>query len=104
MAISLFNKRTGKYVTLLNPAEKGRKYAVEMKAGIHVTNDEKVKKRKGKAIRLTDTQKAYRAGYLASRSDSAKCYNAQDCKRKTKIKTSSKYGKSKLRMGSLKYI
>lgn len=78
MAVKVFNKRTGKNVTLLNPAEKGRKYAAELKAGIHATNDGKVKKNKaGKRIRLSDTQKAYRSGYLTARKDNAKCYKAK---------------------------
>ena len=77
MAVCLRNRRTGKCVTLLNPAEKGRKYAAELKAGVHATNTGQVKKKNGKRMRLTDTQKAYRAGYLASRSDNAKCFNSK---------------------------
>lgn len=105
MAVRFLNKRISRYVTLLNPAEKGRKYAAEMKAGIHATNDHQIKKGKnGNPKRLKDSEKAYRAGYLDARKDNAKCFNAQDRKRKTKNKTSSKYGKSKLKIGSLKYI
>lgn len=75
--------RSGKRVTLLNPAEKGRKYAAELKKGIHATNDHVVKKnRQGKPIRLTDTQKAYRSGYLTARSDNAKAYKSNQKKRK----------------------
>ncbi len=77
MAVVVFNKSKRKNVTLLNPAEKGRKFSAELKAGIHATNDGRIKKGKnGKSIRLSDTQKAYRAGYLASRSDNAKCFKA----------------------------
>lgn len=72
--------RKGQCFILLNPAEKGRKYAAEMRAGIHATNSGKVKKKNGKPKRLKDTEKAYRAGYLAARSDSAKCYNAKNRK------------------------
>lgn len=77
--------RRGKKVTLLNPAEKGRKYAAELKKGIHATNDHVVKKNKyGKPIRLTDTQKAYRSGYLTARSDNAKAYKSNCRKKKFK--------------------
>lgn len=82
MAVVVFNKRTRKNVILLNPAEKGRKYSAELKAGIHATNEGKVKKnRKGNSIRLSDTQKAYRSGYLSARKDSANCFKAQKRKK-----------------------
>ena len=81
MSVIVFNKRTGKNSVLLNPAEKGRKYSAELKAGIHATNDHQIKRKKnGQPIRLTDTQKAYRSGYLAARKDNAKCYNAKNKK------------------------
>lgn len=77
--------RRGKKVTLLNPAEKGRKYAAELKAGIHATNNHVVKKNKqGKPIRLTDIQRAYRSGYLTARSDNAKAYKSNCKKKKSK--------------------
>ena len=82
MAVRVKSK-SGKTITLLNPAEKGRKYAAELKRGVHGTNDGQVKRnRQGKAIRLSDTQKAYRSGYLAARSDSAKAYKSNCKKRK----------------------
>lgn len=78
MAVTIFNKRTRKHVTLLNPSEKSRKYSAELKAGVHATNNGKLKKnKKGNAIRLSDTQKAYRFGYLAARKDNAKCFNSK---------------------------
>lgn len=38
MAVKVFD-RNGRERTLLNPAEKGRKYANELKTGIRKTND-----------------------------------------------------------------
>lgn len=76
MAVQVTTKKCKK-ITLLNPAEKSRKYAAELKANVHATNDHKIKRdEKGNAIPLTDTQKAWRRGYLDSRKDSAKCFNA----------------------------
>lgn len=72
----LFNKqragvkvktKKGKTFTLLNPAEKGQKCAAELKSGRNVYTGE----------HLTDTQKAYRSGYLAARTDSSKCYKSK---------------------------
>ena len=86
MAVKVVN-RNGKTVTLLNPAEKGRKYAAEMRAGIHATNDRKVKRDgNGKAKRLTSKERAYRAGYLDARKDSAKAYTANKEKAKERHK------------------
>ncbi len=62
--------KNGKDFTLLNPDEKARKSAVELKTGKNVYTGET----------LTATQKAYRSGYLASRKDSANCYNAKNKK------------------------
>ena len=77
MSRTVYNKN-GKAVVLLNPAEKAKKAAAELKLGVHLTNSGEVKCDKdGYAIPLTDTQKAYRSGVLASRQDSANCYNAQ---------------------------
>lgn len=70
--------RTGKIITLLNPSEKGKKFANEMKYGYAKTNDMKTKRdERGKAIPLTKEQRAYRAGYLAHSKDSANAYNAK---------------------------
>lgn len=77
MARTVYNKN-GKQITLLNPAEKGRKAAAELKTGIKLTNDGVVKTdRYGNVQQLTDTEKSWRSGYLAARTDSANCYNAQ---------------------------
>lgn len=84
MAVRVSTRR-GKQVTLLNPSEKGRKCACELRTGIHVTNEGVVKcDNNGNAIPLTDTQKAWRSGYLAARKDSADCFNANNGKKKKK--------------------
>ena len=76
-----FNKQTagvkcvtkkGKRFTLLNPAEKGSKFAVELRTGRNVYTGE----------HLTDTQKAYRSGFLKAQKDSARCFNAKRKKRR----------------------
>ena len=76
-----FNKQTagvkcvtkkGKKFTLLNPAEKGSKFAVELRTGRNVYTGEY----------LTDTQKAHRSGYLQAQKDSARCFNAKRKKRR----------------------
>lgn len=80
MAVRVRNRK-GNEVILLNPAEKGDKFADELRNGVHLTNDKRVKFRKnGKPRKLNDTEKAYRSGYLAARKDSAKCYNAKNGK------------------------
>ena len=76
--VTVVNRRTGNVVTLLNPAQKGRKYAVELKHGKALTNTMVRKKTKnGKQKLLTGKQKAYRAGYLDARKDNAKCFKAK---------------------------
>lgn len=75
--------RKGKTVTLLNPSEKGRKYAVELKSGKRLTNNGEIKKDKdGKPRKLGKTGKdaqarAYRSGYLQARKDSAKAWKSK---------------------------
>lgn len=70
------NPKTGNVVTLLNPDEKSRKYAVELKHGFAKTNRNETKRTKdGKGVKLTATQRAYRAGYLDRGKDSAGCFN-----------------------------
>ena len=84
MATTIY--KNGKKIVLLNPAEKGGKAAAELKTGYHITNDKQYKSDKdGYAIPLTDTQKAWRSGYLAARKDNANCYNAKMGK-KSKVK------------------
>lgn len=81
MAVTV-TSRTGKKVTLLNPAEKGDKFAKELKRGYKQTNSGSLKLDKNKkGIKLTETERAYRSGYLAARSDSAKCYNSKKKRR-----------------------
>ena len=72
-----FRTKKGIDVILLNPAEKGRKYAKELRDNRHLTNGNVVKKDdKGKVQKLNKTSRAYRAGYLASRKDCANAYKA----------------------------
>lgn len=59
--------KTGKKFTLLNPDEKARKYAVELRSGRNVYTGNQ----------LNDTQLAHRSGYLSARKDSARCFNAK---------------------------
>lgn len=56
---------------LLNPAQKGRKYAKELSGKKDVYSGEKLK----------NTQMAYRSGYLKARSDAAKAYKASQKKK-----------------------
>ncbi len=76
MAVKVKGKN-GKEVVLLNPSEKGGKFAKELKQGVKRTNAGGFKLTKeGKGIKLTDTEKAYRSGYLDARKDSANAYKA----------------------------
>ena len=82
MAVEVKTKK-GKTVTLLNPSEKGAKYARELKTGKKRTNAGSWKLDKNKkGINLTDVERAYRAGYLDAQGDSAKCYKARQAKRR----------------------
>lgn len=56
---------------LMNPAQRGAKYA----------NDIKKKKDGFTNKQLSNTQLAYRSGYLKSRSDNAKAYNKNKAKK-----------------------
>lgn len=67
----------GTKTTLLTPAGKATKYAMELRDGKHYTNDFEVKKdKKDREKRLTDLERAYRAGYLDNQKDAHKAYNA----------------------------
>ena len=69
-------QKNGFEVTLLNPNEKGRKYADELANGVKQTNNGLLKTDSlGKPVRLSKEQKAYRAGYLDARNDNAKAFN-----------------------------
>ena len=66
---------------LLSPKEKGHKYANELKYNVHLTNDNQVKlKANGKERTLSDTQKAYRSGYLSARKDIGRAYASKQKK------------------------
>ena len=83
--------KTGKKHTLLNPAEKGRKYAAEIRTGAALTNDGEFKKNKDGSYKgLTKVQQAYRGGYLDARKDSARAYKAKKRKRAAAKKTTKK--------------
>ena len=64
--------KSGKTFTLLNPSEKGAKAAVELRSGRNIYTGEY----------LSDTQLAFRSGYLAAQKDSAQCFNAKRKKRR----------------------
>lgn len=67
--------KKGKTITLLNPSEKGKKFAAELRNNTRYTNNNKAKTDKDGVIQsLSDTQRAYRSGYLDARKDSANCY------------------------------
>lgn len=79
----LFNTSKGKQITLLNPSEKARKFADELKSGKRFTNNGEMKvDSKGNPLTLSVTQRAYRSGYLKSRTDGSKVFNAKKAKRK----------------------
>ncbi len=71
----LFKNARGKKVVLLNPAEKGVKYATELKNNVKLTNTGICKTdKKGRCRKLSKAERAYRSGYLQSRKDSANAY------------------------------
>ena len=71
---------------LLNPAEKGRKYSLELKHKKALTNmgKRKLDKKTGKQKRLTKEQLAYRAGWLSCQKDSNKAFRAKHPRYKRK--------------------
>lgn len=83
--MKVVGNKNGKKVVLLNPAEKKAKYKRELKEGIKRTNSDKYKTDKnGKMIRLTDSDRAWRAGYISSSIDGSKAHFANKKKRKAK--------------------
>lgn len=81
MSVTVTNKN-GKKVVLLNPSEKGAKYAKELKEGRKRTNSGSYKLDENKkSIKLNDKERAYRSGYLDAHKDSAKAYKARQRKR-----------------------
>lgn len=75
-------KRKGQEVLLLNPWEKGTKYFNELVNDKKLTNTMNIKfnPKNGKPVRLSDTQRSYRQGYLDAQKDARKCYNSQQKK------------------------
>lgn len=72
------NDSTGKERTLLNPHGKYSKAQAELTSGLRYTNDFEVKKDKnGAPLRLTDEQKAFRAGYRSAVIDQTKAYKSK---------------------------
>lgn len=71
---------------LLNPAEKGHKFSIELKHKKALTNmgKRKIDKKTGKQVRLTDTQLAFRAGYLAHQKDSSNAFRSKHPRYKRK--------------------
>lgn len=61
------NTKNGKKIILRNPAEKGKRFARQLKTG-RVTETGET---------LNNTQKAWRSGYLTARQDNADAYNAK---------------------------
>ena len=59
--------KSGVTIVLRNPAEKGKRFARQLKNG-KVTETGK---------KLSKTDRAYRKGYLDSRKDESNCFNAQ---------------------------
>lgn len=77
MAVTVKGKN-GRSVVLLNPAEKGEKYAKELKQNRKRTNAGSFKLNKNKqSIKLSKAERAYRAGYLDARNDGAKAFKAR---------------------------
>lgn len=88
--------KNGKTITLLNPAQKARKFADELSTNMHFTNDGEYKPDKNGEIGLTDNQRAYRSGYLDSRKDCAKAHKYNEKKGKlSKSKKGAKRTKKK---------
>lgn len=78
MAVEIQGRR-GNTITLLNPREKGQKAASELRDNIKKTNrfQPKVDKN-GESIKLSNTEAAYRMGYLRARKDIAKAFKARN--------------------------
>ena len=51
-------------IKFLTKKEKETKYKAEMVLGIKLTNDMKIKHRKGKEIPLTRAERSYRTGFI----------------------------------------
>ena len=76
-----FKRKDGREVTLLNPAEKGKKFADELRSGVKITNDRDIKRDKaGNYVTLDRESRAYRSGYLDARKDSARAWKSKNKK------------------------
>lgn len=64
---SVVRTKKGNKIVLRNPSEKGKRYARQLKSG-------KVQET-GKT--LSNTDRAFRIGYLTARSDNAKAYKSK---------------------------
>ena len=81
MAVTITTKK-GKKMKMLNPSEKGNKFAKELSLGYHHTNDMQFKTDKNGEVKpLTREERAYRSGYLDARKDSANCWKAKNKKK-----------------------
>ena len=78
MAVTV-RDRKGRERILLNPSEKGGKFARELREHRRYTN--KGVPKSGKASYLTQEGRAFRAGYLEAQKDSAKAYKAKNKRR-----------------------
>ncbi len=78
MAVFWKNKK-GREICLLNPSEKARKFADELGNGVKQTNTGMIKFGKnGQPVKLTDSEKSFRSGYLQARKDSAKAFKSKN--------------------------
>lgn len=72
-----FKNKNGNLFCVLNPSEKSKKYAFELKSGLKHTNDGELKTDDNdRPIKLNEKDKAFRYGYLTARKDNVKAYKA----------------------------
>lgn len=89
---TILTTEDGKVIRLMNPAEKAKKAAYELKTGIKYTNLGEVKTDKnGNPLKLKPKEKSWRSGYLSARSDNAKAFNAKKGKPAAKGKQAAKF-------------
>lgn len=80
--MKILKNKKGNEIVLLNPSEKGAKFARELKSNCKFTNSGQYKLgENSKSITLTDEQRSYRAGYLDAQKDSARAYKAIQAKK-----------------------
>ena len=89
MPTKVTSPRTGKEIYLLNPSEKGTKYALELKHNRAITNNlkRKMDPKTGHQQQLSREQRAFRSGYLQARKDSAKAYKSMHPRYKRKTRS-----------------